>query len=100
MFARAEMMKMAGHPTVKSQAFVDAEQYAMAKGGMGSSAQDAYDEFLRNRNKKRPRINMDEPPTYRGGGPRGPYEEMPAERLPEMDRADQLNSRMDRTSTR
>ena len=124
MFARAEMMKLAGHPTVKSQAFVDAEQYAMAKGGIGSSAQDAYGEFLRNRNKKRPRINMDEPPTsYQGGGPSGPYEEMPAERGPyrgpytgrygngpeeiplyrrgpEMGRADRLNSRMDRTSTR
>jgi len=92
MFARAEMMKLAGHPTVKSQAFVDAEQQAMAQGGLGSSAQEAYREFLRNRNK--PKINMGEPPTmwrgphmddppmYQGGGPpsekprapyRGPY---------------------------
>ena len=81
MFLQAEMMKLAGHPTVKSQAFVDAEQYAMAKGGMGSAAQDAYEEFLRNRNRNRnrPRIDMGEPRVGRGGpdGPptmgRGPY---------------------------
>ncbi len=70
MFAQAEMMKLAGHPTVKSQAFVDAEQYAMAKGGMGSAAQDAYEEFLRNRNRNRnrnrPRIDMGEPRVGRG----------------------------------
>ena len=68
MFARAEMMKLAGHPTVKSQAFVDAEQQAMSgQGSMAGSAQEAYREFLRNRNK--PKINMGEPPTMWRGGP-------------------------------
>ena len=78
MFARAEMMKLAGHPTVKSQAFVDAEQQAMlGQGTLGSAAQDAYAEFMRNRNK--PRIDMGEPRVGEGGpdGPptmwRGPY---------------------------
>jgi len=68
MFARAEMMKLAGHPTVKSQAFVDAEQQAMSgQGSMAGSAQAAYAEFIRNRNrKKRPRIDMDDPPKWRG----------------------------------
>ena len=70
MFARAEMMKLAGHPTVKSQAFVDAEQRAMlGQGTLGSAAQDAYAEFMRNRNK--PRIDMGEPRVGEGG-PDGP----------------------------
>lgn len=73
MFARAEMMKLAGHPTVKSQAFVDAEQQARGQGGLGSAAQDAYAEFMRNRNRNRnrPRIDMGEPRVGRGG-PDGP----------------------------
>ena len=68
MFARAEMMKLAGHPTVKSQAFVDAEQQARGQGGLGSAAQDAYAEFMRNRNRNRnrPRIDMGEPRVGRG----------------------------------
>lgn len=69
MFARAEMMKLAGHPTVKSQAFVDAEQQARGQGGLGSAAQDAYAEFMRNRNK--PRIDMGRPRVGKGG-PDGP----------------------------
>lgn len=121
MFARAEMMKLAGHPTVKSQAFVDAEQYAMAKGGLGSAAQDAYEEFLRNRNRNRnrPRIDMGGLPRAGKGGPDGPptmwrgpyrnpdinqgYQEMPAiRREPRMrdDVVELLDTRMDRTSTR
>lgn len=116
LFRSAEAMKLAGHPTVKSQAFVDAEQQARGQGGLGSAAQDAYAEFIRNRNRNRnrPRIDMNEPPTYRGGPSmddppmyRGPYmgrygngpEEMPAERRPRMDRAF-VDARINRTPTR
>ena len=57
-------MKLSGHPTVKSQAFVGAEQQAKSgRGGLGSAAQDAYEEFMRNRN--RPRIDTVEAQPFR-----------------------------------
>jgi len=52
MMRRSAMERLAGEPTVKSQAFVDAQEEAKAnQPDMGARMQDMMDDFMRNRRR-------------------------------------------------